>query len=193
MKLKLKNFRCHENKEYDFGESGLVLLSGSSGIGKSSLCHAVNFVLYDVGTKIIKYDKTTCSVELIWSDTFSIKRSKRPNRLLINKDSVQYEDDVAQSIIDEFFGIEFDIVSYVQQNNYKSFILMNHSDKLNFIERFMFRECNLLKLRQKCKSMISQANEDLLSVTSNITIKLKKQKKVRNFLQKIRMYDIKTL
>ena len=34
MKLKLKNFRTYTEKEFDFGEEGIVLLSGQSGSGK---------------------------------------------------------------------------------------------------------------------------------------------------------------
>jgi len=37
MKLKLKNFRCYTEKEFDFGEYGLLLLSGPSGIGKTAI------------------------------------------------------------------------------------------------------------------------------------------------------------
>lgn len=34
MKLKLKNFRTYTEKEFDFGEEGIILLSGQSGSGK---------------------------------------------------------------------------------------------------------------------------------------------------------------
>jgi len=34
MKLKLKNFKCYEEKEFNFSDDGLTLLSGSSGTGK---------------------------------------------------------------------------------------------------------------------------------------------------------------
>ena len=45
----------------------------------------------------------------------------------------EYEDDSAQSLIDKIFGKNFNTVSYLQQNAYNSFILMNPSEKLNDI------------------------------------------------------------
>ena len=64
MKIKLKNFRCYVEKEFDFGEDGLLLLSGMSGSGKSSLLLAITFVLYGTGTKVVTFGKTSCSVEM---------------------------------------------------------------------------------------------------------------------------------
>jgi len=37
MRLHLENFRCYEDSEFDFGEKGLVLLSGMSGKGSTIL------------------------------------------------------------------------------------------------------------------------------------------------------------
>ncbi|NBU94211.1 MAG: hypothetical protein EBS18_06730, partial [Actinobacteria bacterium] len=36
--------RCYIEKDFDFGEDGLLLLSGMSGSGKSSLLLAITFV-----------------------------------------------------------------------------------------------------------------------------------------------------
>ena len=43
MKITLKNFRCYEDKTFDFGDNGLTLLSGGSGTGKTSLMMAIDF------------------------------------------------------------------------------------------------------------------------------------------------------
>ena len=45
MKLTLKNFRCYSERTFDFGEKGLLLLSGHSGVGKTSIILAINFAL----------------------------------------------------------------------------------------------------------------------------------------------------
>lgn len=124
-------------------------------------------MLYDIGTKLISYDKTSCSVELIYLDVV-VKRTKRPNRLTLVKDGTMFEDAVAQSIINETFGTNFDIVSYVQQNNYRSFILMNPNDKLSFLEQLAFGECDIKRLRNECKTLITEQNEKLSEITTKL-------------------------
>ena len=99
MKLKLKDFRCYENANFDFGYSS-VLLSAFSGCGKSSLFMAINFALFGTGNKVVMHGKTSCCVEIEF-DGIKIIRTKKPNRLIVND---IYEDDVAQEIIDKKFG-----------------------------------------------------------------------------------------
>lgn len=67
MRLQLKDFRCYENASFDFG-NGLVLLSGKSGQGKSSLFMAINFALFGTGTKIVSHGKSSCNVQLELDD-----------------------------------------------------------------------------------------------------------------------------
>jgi exonuclease SbcC len=82
MKIHLKNFRCYEDKEFDFGEIGLVLLSGASGSGKSTILNGIYFALYGEGTKVIMYGKNNCKVEVDFGD-IKIIRTKRPNHLSV--------------------------------------------------------------------------------------------------------------
>ena len=169
MKVILKNFRCYSEKEIDLGENGLTLLLGQSGAGKSTILMAIYFCLYGEGTKCVSNGKTSCEVTIIF-ENFFIKRTKRPNRVVV-KDSItdeEYEDDSAQSLIDKIFGKNFNTVSYLQQNAYNSFILMNPSEKLNFIENFSFTDIDLQNIKSKIQALIKEKNENLISVTSKL-------------------------
>ena len=64
MKLELSNFKCHEYKEFEFEENSVVLVSGKSGIGKTSIIEAIVFVLFGSGRKIVKYGQKSCYVRL---------------------------------------------------------------------------------------------------------------------------------
>ena len=164
MRLKLKNFRCYTQEEFDFGESGLLLLSGASGMGKSSVLLAINFVLYGTGSKLITYGKSSCKVEL-WFDDMYIVRTKRPNRLVLNE---VHEDASAQAIIDEKFGKTFDVTGYIAQNALNSFVLMTPMEKLGFLERFAFVDIDLSKLKHKCRELIKKRNEELIVASSQL-------------------------
>jgi DNA repair exonuclease SbcCD ATPase subunit len=172
MKLKLKNFRCYLDSIFDFGDEGILLLSGSSGKGKSTLLMAINFALYGSGTKIITFGKTSCRVELEYNN-FIITRTKKPNRLTVYDSTTEqtYEDDTAQGIINEYFGNAFDITAYVQQNAVNSFLLMNPTEKLYFLEKFVFQGINIQEIKDRCQSEIKQRNEELISITSQLELR----------------------
>jgi len=169
MRLRLKNFRCYIEKEFDFGEEGLLLLSGQSGTGKTSLLMAISFVLYGKGTKLVTVGKTSCSVELEFLN-FLVKRSKRPNCLKLTDLSTneEYEDDSAQGIINERFGTAFDVTSYVQQNATNSFILMTPIEKLSFLEKFAFQGIDLTRLKARCTAIAKKRNEELIATSSQL-------------------------
>jgi DNA repair exonuclease SbcCD ATPase subunit len=164
MRLKLKNFRCYTEQDFDFGDNGLLLLSGASGKGKSSVLLAINFVLYGTGTKLITYGKSACKVEL-WFDDFHIVRTKRPNRLVLND---IHEDASAQAMIDKKFGKTFDVTGYIAQNALNSFVLMSPMEKLAFLERFAFSDVDLTKLKHKCRELIKKRNEQLIAANSQL-------------------------
>lgn len=164
MKLILKNFRCYTDKEFDFGKNGLLLLSGPSGIGKSTILMAINFVLYGTGTKLVTYGKSSCKV-CLYFEGMNIVRTKRPNRLVV--DDI-YEDASAQSIIDKKFGKTFNVTAYISQNAANSFVMMSPLDKLAFLERFAFADIDLGQLKFKCKAIIKKRNEQLIATTSQL-------------------------
>lgn len=168
MKLILKNFRCYTEKTFEIPDNGITLIHGPSGIGKSSICMAINFVLYGTGNKLITHDKTTCSVELILSNGMHIKRSKRPNYL--NIDNGKYTDDSAQEVINQLFGYAFDITGYLEQGASNSFLLMSPANKSEFLERFAFRGIDIASMKEKVKVIIKSNETELLKTQGQLQL-----------------------
>jgi exonuclease SbcC len=164
MQLILKNFRCYEEKTFEFGEQGLVLLSGGSGRGKSTILMAIDFALFGSGTKIIMHGKKSCSVELTFQK-LKIVRKKGPNHLLVND---CYEDDAGEAVIKDMFGQIFNSVSYIPQNPRKTFVLLSPAERLDFLETFAFKDFDIVGLKEKAKSVIKEANEQLLKTAGSI-------------------------
>lgn len=177
MKLKLKNFRCYLEKEFDFGSDGLVLLSGMSGSGKSSVLMAIMFALYGEGNKLMAFGKTSCSVQMEFNE-ISITRTKRPNRLVLidMKTNEDFEDDAAQGIINERFGNAFDVTSYIQQNTMNSFIMMSPLEKLTFLEKFAFQGIDMAHIKTSCQATIKECNEKLIASNSQLEMAIDHQK-----------------
>lgn len=164
MRIVLKNFRCHENKTFDFGEEGLVLISGRSGAGKTTIMVAINFALFGTGTNLYSWGKTTCKVELHLPN-LTIVRTRSPNRLIVND---VYEDAEAQNIINERFGDTFDVTGYVSQSAINSFVMMSPLDKLAFLERFAFGDTKLGEIKARSKSHITRYNDLLVEATTKV-------------------------
>lgn len=171
MKLKFKNFRCYTEKEFDFGEGGLILLSGPSGVGKSTIFHGIDFALYGKGKKPQTFGQRSCKVELE-IDNLKIVRQRCPNLLIVidTLTDEEYQDEAGQGIIDERFGTNFNITSYIQQNAEKSFFLMNPTDKITFLEQFAFQGVELDKIKGRCNAEIKKANTRLTQVSSQLAI-----------------------
>jgi exonuclease SbcC len=164
MKIRLQNFLCYTDSTFDFGDSGIALLSGPSGVGKTSILRGIFFALFGEGNKLQASGSSSCRVELDF-DGMKITRTKRPNRLVVND---VHEDDSAQEIINTKFGDTFKISGYIQQNNLNSFILMSPIEKLAFLEKFTFRDVDLGKIKGRCKAYISQTNDALVGVVSQL-------------------------
>ena len=168
MILTLKNFRCYENATFDFGESGLTLISGESGIGKSSLLIAIKYVLFGKVPKVVQHGKTTCSVTLTIND-MTITRSNRPNKLTVDRPKMATSiDDDAQEVINKLFGESFDMIGYIEQNSINTFILLSPIEKLGFLEKFAFKDVDLVSLKKKCKDYIKECNESLIDASAKV-------------------------
>lgn len=166
MILRLINFKCHTRQDFDFGNSGICLLSGASGVGKSSVIQAIYFALYGTGSKIVSYGKTKCEVHLFHND-LRIVRKKGPNSLLVND---KFHEAEGQSIINKYIGDYFNISGYIPQNPNKSFVLMNAQDKMNYLEKFAFNNVDIEKIKKKNKDYISQYHEGLICIVSRLEL-----------------------
>lgn len=163
----LKNFRCWENHTFEFPDDGLTLLSGRSGVGKSSILQAIHFCLFGKGTKIVRIGTTTCKVEIKYKDLHIIRTKKPSNKLVVND---IYEDDVAQEIINKRFGINFSVVSYLEQDVFKSIVYMSPSARLEFLETFAFENFNIEGLKINVNDRIKVCDLELSNKRTEIDV-----------------------
>ena len=152
--LCLTNFRCWESKNISIPSSGICLINGKSGKGKSTI---LNSILYAITGKIknittINKKSTKVSIKI---DNITITRSRGPNRLTVERDGKIYENDDAQSIINSLFGEEFANTSYIDQDNINSFVSLSPSDKMEFLEKLLLNNYDINDIKEKIRAEIS--------------------------------------
>jgi DNA repair exonuclease SbcCD ATPase subunit len=147
MLLQICNFRCHKNSTYQFLESGVNLISGDSGVGKTTILKALKWVLFgkikSVGNnaeaQLDPHYKPKTSVTLSW-DKYKIIRSKNPEVIAFVKDGIKWESEVAQYLINDIFGNHkiWDATCNIDQNCLNSLITDSEKDKIELLQNLSF-------------------------------------------------------
>jgi DNA repair protein SbcC/Rad50 len=162
MKLVLNNFRCFKELTLEFPENGTVLLWGTSGIGKTTIFKAINFVLYGKEQKVVKHGEKKCKVELHFKDIV-VKRTKVPNHLTLNKSNGdEYADEPAQKEIEKIFGRDFLLTSYMAQKGTESFFNLSNNEKSSFLQKLSLKDFDVESIRRKTRDIIRERKDKLL-------------------------------
>jgi len=154
LELSLTNFRFWESKHISIPSSGICLINGRSGRGKSTILNSILYVITGKLKNITTINKKTTKVS-IKIDGITISRSRGPNRLTAEKDGKIYENDDAQSIINSLFGEEFANTSYIDQDNINSFVSLSPSDKMEFLEKLLLTNYDINGIKEKIRLEIS--------------------------------------
>lgn len=172
MEVHLKNFRCWQTKSIKLSPNGITLLSGPSGAGKSSILEAILFAITGKGRNIVTQGKTSCEVKIILNDGMSICRKKRPNVVNVSiPGGNTYEDDAAQSVINNIFTTHFETIGYLGQNGRNnSFVLKSPSEKLAFIEQLAFHNIDIIELKNKAYELFKEQETNYNKVSTTVTI-----------------------
>ena len=142
MKLKLENFRCHQKMVVEIPDTGLVLLSGASGAGKTTVLNAITYALYGKLARPYSHDQTKCSVRIEGysipgrKETLDLVRTSPGSRLKVTCRGKEYEDDAAQGVIDTLVVPyeKFLLSSYVVQRLNSSILSIAPRDQVVFIK-----------------------------------------------------------
>lgn len=168
IQLIIENFRCFSNTQLTLPITGCILLSGSSGAGKSSIFKSIFWCLYGEEKKIVKYGCKRAKVEFIFNDIHVIRLSN-PNSLNVNYKGKQYEKDAAQEIIYKYFGKDFLQTSYISQKHVKNFFALSNADKCIFLQECSLQNFNIKELKDKVKSDCKERSNNLNKLQTELT------------------------
>ena len=163
--LELENFRCYKEKTFTFNNFGNSLISGKSGEGKSTILLAILFALYNTGGKEIETycekktsKKTKTIVTFIFNENFKITRTRNPTHLVYNG---VYENDVAQLMINEIFGKNFNVIGYIPQDTTHSFLNKKPTEKRDFLESLKFENEHLTEKKEQADALVKEYKQKM--------------------------------
>lgn len=160
MKLHLQNFRCYLDTEITLS-AGITLVKGASGVGKSTIANAIDYVLYGKVQKPYAHGTKQCRVTLTLPNKTTISRQSGPGKLTLEHDGKKYEQDTAQAIIDQLFGAReiFLASSYGRQGGKCALMEGTNAEKLELIHSISFRDdkATAVQARLKAASKVEDA------------------------------------
>lgn len=147
--LTLSGFRCYEQEQtFSFNTGQIIRLCGKSGIGKSTIFEAIQWVLYNYPTTNIyprnggiKKTSVTLRVETGPISPLTIIRQKNPSLLrLIYPDGSFEEDDVAQGTINNLYGIRdiWRVCCYLPQGENCPLLGFSNLQRMEILEDLAF-------------------------------------------------------
>lgn len=170
VRLKLKNFLQYSDRELEFPDSGMVLLKGISGAGKSTIMKAIDYAIN--GTPVKKsWSGGIPSVILEWpSLKLIISRSgTQSNALTATVNGIEYKDDQAQA---EIYKIlcgskdKFNVSSYIKQRMKGALINLGPAEQLRLIQSLAFGDEDPEIIKQKISSILKLKQDRLAKENS---------------------------
>ena len=160
MRLHVSNFRCWDDKVITFSNQNLILLSGKSESGKSTLFDAISWCLYGGMKDITPWSDINKQTRTIVSLTI---KEKRPNPfasqsnnnkfiiritrksnskefiVTIDKHMKFYQEE-AESIITQLYASKqiWSYICYIPQEDKKTFLYSNSAQKMNYLNALTF-------------------------------------------------------
>lgn len=171
MYLHIKGFRSIQQYECNFQPENITLISGQSGIGKTTIMNSIFWCLYGTLKNVRKFGTKSgpckVSMELGQEESLScmkITRSKSPESLLFEETTIdgfhiEWKDVEAQEKINQLFGSSDIWLSscYLRQGTRNKFLESSPSERLLLLSELCFSsdppDVYLEKIDEKCKSV----------------------------------------
>lgn len=173
MYLKLTNVRQHRELELTLPDDGVVMLSGKSGAGKTTIFDAIEDALFGNGSGLKSWNGGSPEIilELNKPSYLRITRRRNPGYLEVKDGSGTYLDKEAQACILSFLGMspeEFESCCYIRQEGAGSLLTLPPAEQLRFINKLSCGEVDPEAVKLAISQYIKQASAEIEKNTDRI-------------------------
>jgi DNA repair exonuclease SbcCD ATPase subunit len=150
---------------FEIDGNGRFLLGDFTVTHNTTILEGINFALFGArSSDIINWhaEKQTCQVTLDYGG-WTILRKKGPNllRLTDSEDGETYEDEAAQAMINQRYGMQFTITNYITQSNSDSFFRLKPDKRMEFLEKLVLGDIDIKELKKRAKAKASERKNRL--------------------------------
>lgn len=171
MELQLRNFRHYRKTDIRF-KSGVTLLNGDSGSGKSTILEAFDYVLYGKLRGQYTHGEKTCSTKLVLGPGVWVQRNSGPGKLELSVNGNKYDGDEAQNILNQMYGSRevFLASSYLKQGERSPLMTGTNAEKMALIRAISFHEDNVEEAQEKLKSALKKVQSEISEAQKNVDL-----------------------
>jgi DNA repair exonuclease SbcCD ATPase subunit len=201
MYLYIKGFRTIQQYECEFQKESITLLSGPSGVGKTTIMNAIFWCLYGTLKNVRKFGTKTgvCMVKIHIGDV-KITRTKSPESLLYEQENgLMLKDKEAQEKIVDLFG-NVDIwlsCCYLRQGSRNKFMESSPSDRLTLLSELCFSSQSpdeyVEKISEKTKEITKEFEKQNDYYKRDLEIYQQKRREYPNYRKDILSDDQKKI
>jgi DNA repair exonuclease SbcCD ATPase subunit len=168
----------------------MVRIHGRSGVGKSSIFKAISYAFYGKQNKITTWNEETTSVQFDGFD-LSITRGRGPNILKVNGLSSSTAQNEIENIL-RMNKTEFDICSYVAQNQKNSLINLSPSEQMELINELAFKGSDPFKQKEEIAEKTKEVGNLLSQLENKEQSTQDKIKDIKNTISSLSetMFDV---
>lgn len=168
MKVTIDSFRHHASYTVDVKRGSITLISGQSGIGKSTIFRAMQWCLYGKlqhYTPILKpRARTTVTITypLSSEETWEIMRQGHPNLFRITIGENVYSGTDAEALVLEHFGNEDVFLSccYLEQMNRNHLLSLPQTERLKVLHHLSFSSTSPEEIKRVLAVAISETKKE---------------------------------
>jgi DNA repair exonuclease SbcCD ATPase subunit len=167
MLITIDSFRHHATYTLDV-KKGITLISGQSGVGKSTIFRAIQWCLYGKlqhYTPILK-PRARTTVTIIYplptGEKWEIMRQGHPNLFRITVGESVYSGTDAEALISEHFGSEDVFLSccYLEQMNRNHLLSLPQTERLKVLHHLSFSNTSPEEIKKAIASAISETKKE---------------------------------
>jgi ABC-type lipoprotein export system ATPase subunit len=159
--ISLQNFRCHNNTTFRFDIGKLNLISGESGVGKTTILEAISWCLYLRPNTGFRGSDSSATIVTLKVGNIHVSRRSSPRTLMIKVGNTKYKNNEAKEKIVEIFGTyeSWTTSSYIRQGEVNSFLNATSHDRAKIAREIVFGKTDVDSIREGLRDELKRAKK----------------------------------